>query len=130
VKRVILDTCTFVWLVAEPSKLGRKAKAVLGDADTTLVLSDATVWEICLKWSAQKIKLPEPPSLWIEAQAEQWRMQRLPIDAAVLYRTVELPLLHQDPFDRLLIAQAVTYKLAIVTPDKEIAKYPVATVWG
>lgn len=93
------------------------------------MLSDTSVWEICLKWQAGKLRLPTTPRMWIEDQARLWKLERLRIAPEALYRTSELPDLHRDPFDRLLVAQAISEGLSIATPDPAIRAYPVATIW-
>lgn len=125
---LLLDTCTFIWLASDPGSLSDVASAAL-DAEPALALSDASIWEICLKWQAKKIQLPSPPRTWVAAQLRAWHLERLSIEPEHLYRTVELPELHRDPFDRLLIAQALASGATIVTPDAEIKRYPVAVVW-
>jgi PIN domain nuclease of toxin-antitoxin system len=125
---LLLDTCTFVWLASEPARLSESASAAL-DAESSLALSDASAWEICLKWQAGKIVLPSPPRVWISEQMRTWQLERVPIEPDHLYRTVELPELHRDPFDRLLVAQALALGVRIVTPDSEIRRYPVAVTW-
>lgn len=125
---LLLDTCTFIWLATEPGKLSAAAAAALG-ASPDISLSDVSVWEICLKWQAGKIGLPSPPRTWVEEQTRTWILGRLSIEPEHLYRAVELAALHRDPFDRLLVAQALATSATLVTPDPAIAQYPVAVVW-
>ena len=127
--RLLLDTCAFLWLAAAPGNLGGGAASVIDSSDSELFLSDVSVWEICLKWQAGKILLPAPPRLWVEEQRQTWRLASIPIERTHLYRVVELPHHHRDPFDRLLVAQAIERGLTIATPDAEVAKYPVAVIW-
>lgn len=127
--KILLDTCSFLWLAAAPENLGPEASAAIDRDDTQLFLSDGSVWEICLKWQAGKISLPEPPRAWVEAQRLTWRITTLPIERTHLYRVTELPTHHRDPFDRLLVAQAIEAGLSIATPDPWIARYPVAVMW-
>ncbi len=125
---LLLDTCTFIWLASDPARLSEPARAAL-DAEPNLLLSDSSVWEICLKWQAKKIVLPAPPRVWVSEQVRAWYLERVPIEPESLYRTVELPELHRDPFDRLIVAQALALNARIVTPDTEIRRYPVAVLW-
>ncbi|MGA1194784.1 MAG: type II toxin-antitoxin system VapC family toxin [Kiritimatiellia bacterium] len=125
---LLLDTCTFIWLCAEPKKLSAKAKSHLRDA-VELGISDVSVMEISLKWQAGKIRLPQPPSYWIEEQSEMHQLRRWPLTRDVICRASELAAFHKDPFDRLLVAQAQTFKLTIVTPDQYIKAYPVSYIW-
>jgi PIN domain nuclease of toxin-antitoxin system len=127
--RLLLDTCTFIWLTSESERIDAAARAALDLPDADLVLSEASVWEISLKWQAGKLSLPTPPRLWIETQAEAWQLRRLPVGREHVYQTTELPDVHRDPFDRLLVAQAIEGGLTIVTPDPLIRRYPVAVLW-
>ncbi len=127
--KMLLDTCTLIWLVSDPNRLSHKAIAALNDQEKRIYLSDVSVWEICLKWQAEKIKLPSPSRLWIEEQCMHWGIIGIPIVRSHVYRMSELPEHHRDPFDRLIVAQSIEEKLTIVTPDKYIHAYPVATLW-
>lgn len=80
-------------------------------------------------YTAKKIRLPDPPRIWIETQADIWRIEHVAIDRAIIYRSSELATVHGDPFDRLIIATAIEHGMRIVTPDPEIAKYPVSVIW-
>jgi len=125
----ILDTCTFIWLCAEPTRLSEPVREVIEAADTQLVLGDISVLEIALKWQAGKITLPEPPRVWVERQTGIWSIQALPISREHMYRTSELPEHHRDPFDRLLVAAALAEGATILTPDPAIHRYPVSWRW-
>jgi PIN domain nuclease of toxin-antitoxin system len=127
--RYLLDTCTFLWLTSEPARLSAKAVSLLDDSTLDFVVSDVSLWEICLKWQSGKLNLPDPPRTWCESQLNTWSFPTLAINRSSLYRATELPDHHRDPFDRLLIAQCLEESLAILTPDLYIAKYPVSTVW-
>jgi PIN domain nuclease of toxin-antitoxin system len=127
--KLLLDTCTLVWLTAEPELLSGEAAAALDDESNSLYLSDASVWELCLKWQVGKISLPRPPRNWTEEQSRRWSLAGVPISRIHLFRVTELPEHHRDPFDRLLVAQAIQESLTIVTPDAWIRRYPVATLW-
>ena len=115
--------------MAEPRALSRKAARAIDSRTAPLFISDASLWEICLKWKAGKLQLPLPPRRWIAEQVDQWQLTTLPLTTEHFYATTELVDLHKDPFDRLIIAQAISRALTIVTPDAAIASYPVATVW-
>jgi PIN domain nuclease of toxin-antitoxin system len=127
--KLLLDTCTLIWLAAEPSRLSARAANVLEAADSVLHLSDVSVLEICMKWQANKLVLPAPPRLWVEEQRRIWDVAPAALTTEHMYRATELPLHHRDPFDRLLVAQAITAGLTVVTPDAAITAYPVATIW-
>ncbi len=125
---VLLDTCTLIWLAAAPDRLSVAAREAI-DECRRLVASDVSVMEIGLKWQAGKLELPAPPRAWVEQQAKAWALARLAISRLHLYRSFELAAFHRDPFDRLLVAQAIEEGLTLATPDAQIAAYPVATVW-
>ena len=127
--KFLLDTCTFVWLVAEPKRISGRVAEALDARDASMTLSDVTVWEIGLKWRAGKIKLPQPPRNWIAEQARVWNLSSLAIKRRHLFRETELPGYHRDPFDRLLVAQALEEEMIIATPDPAIRQYPVPVVW-
>jgi PIN domain nuclease of toxin-antitoxin system len=126
---LLLDTCAIIWLSADPKRLSKKAREALDADDAKLYTSDASTWEVCLKWLARKIVLPDPPRRWLTEQAAIWQTERLPLELDHFYRTCELPPLHRDPFDRLLVAQAIARGLSIVTPDAAIRAYPVSVLW-
>lgn len=127
--KLLLDTCALVWLAGDPARLGPSITSIMNADDTDLLLSDCSVWEICLKWQAGKLTLPTPPRIWLEEQRRLRQLQPLSIETTHLYRGSELPDHHKDPFDRLLIAQAIEGGLTIGTCDANIKKYPVATIW-
>ena len=125
----LLDTCTFIWLCAEPGRLSGTARSLLEKPDSPLLLSDVSVLEIVLKWSAGKIALPDPPRRWIEEQAAIWALKHCPLDREDIYRAGELPKHHRDPFDRLLVGVALRLNATILTPDQAIHQYPVSCRW-
>ena len=127
--KLLLDTCTFIWLSAEPRKLSAKAKRLLRGDDVKMMLSDLSVLEICFKQSSGKLQLPMAAADWIEEQSELWELEKLPISRSVIYRASELAMIHRDPFDRLLVATALEYRATILSPDKAVAAYPVTCVW-
>ncbi len=126
---MLLDTCTFLWIASRPENISNDATKAIDGANQPLHLSDVSVWEISLKWSTGKIRLPQTPRLWIEEQTVIWNLTRLPIQRNHIYRATELPKHHKDPFDRLLVAQAIEHNLIVLTPDEHIHRYPVSVLW-
>lgn len=124
----ILDTCTLIWLTSDPAQLSPLAQQAINET-SDLYVSEVSIWEICLKWQAQKLRLPTPPRRWINEQLGHWALGRLSIEAEDLFRSSELPDLHKDPFDRLLVAQAMVRDAQLITPDPAIHRYPVAVLW-
>lgn len=127
--RLLLDTCTFIWLAQEPDQLSVAAQTAIDEAGNDLLFSHASVWEIYLKHQAGKLKLPGKPDLWLKQQMAEWVASELPIDLASLDETNRLKSIHRDPFDRLLIAQARIHDVPIVTPDPWVTRYPVKCIW-
>lgn len=125
----LLDTCSLIWLCAEPEQLSDVAKDIINTPANKLFISDVSALELTLKWQVGKIELPDPPRLWIENQIETWFLSTLPISREDVYRAGELPDHHRDPFDRLLIATALNSKATILTPDKAIHQYPISYRW-
>jgi PIN domain nuclease of toxin-antitoxin system len=92
-------------------------------------LSSVSVWEIVSKHKAGRLPLPEPPDRLIPAERKLRGVAALPFDEVAALQVLRLPALHRDPFDRMLVSQAISQGLAIVTPDPLIAQYPVRIVW-
>ena len=126
---LLVDTCAFLWLASDHALLSAPARRALADGGNEYWLSEVSILEITLKWTAQKLGLPRPPRRWVEEELERWQIARLPLRVGDIYRMSELPRYHQDPFDRLLVAQALEHGLTVLTPDAAIARYPVDTLW-
>jgi PIN domain nuclease of toxin-antitoxin system len=126
---LLLDTCTFIWLAARAEQLSAPARAALDDSGNELWISDVSVLEITLKWAAGKLQLPRPPRIWVEAEIAHWRLRRLPLRVGDIHGMGELPAIHPDPFDRLLAAQARERQMMVVTPDENLRRYPIKTLW-
>ena len=127
--RILLDTFPFVWLTSEPFRLSREATNLLSDKTTELFFSDASTLEICLKYGDGSLTMPQTPRLWIEKQRKLWKINMVSLRREIYYRVSELPHHHDDAVDRLLVATALTEDLCILSPDEEISKYPVTTIW-
>ena len=126
--KLLLDTCTFLWW-AGGSSLSSAAAAVVQDPSHEVFLSAASVWEIVVKYRAGKLSLPEPPEQLVPTERRLRGVTELPFDETSALQGLRLPPLHRDPFDRMLIAQAIALGLAIVTPDPLITQYPVRVIW-
>jgi len=126
---LLLDTCVFIWLTQEPEKLGAAARTAINDSANSLFFSHASAWEMHLKHHAGKLILPDPPKQWIPQQLAEWKISVLAIHLAAIQRTSDLPDIHRDPFDRLLVAQALEEGLTIVSPDSFFRGYGVPVVW-
>lgn len=125
----LLDTCTFIWLCSDPKSLSKPAAEQIEADDNELFLSLASALEICLKVQTGKIQLPDKPLPWISGRVAYWKIHTLDIGLDVICQSAELPDFHKDPFDRLLVSQAMIRQLTILTPDPLIKKYAVKTLW-
>tara|TARA_Y100000588_G_C14006239_1_gene817895 strand:- start:513 stop:899 length:387 start_codon:yes stop_codon:yes gene_type:complete len=127
--RVLLDTFPFVWLTSEPFRLSREATDLLSDKTTELFFSDASTLELCLMYGNGTVTMPQTPRRWIEKQRKIWRINMIPLRREAVFRVSELPDHHDDAVDRLLVATALTEDLCILSPDDQIQKYPITTIW-
>ena len=127
--KYLLDTSVFLWALARPSKLNRQARDLLSNEREGLFLSAASSWEISLKFRLGKLELPEPPAKYVPKWMLNWGISGLDISHLHALAVGELPLHHQDPFDRILIVQAVTEEMVLLTADRMFQKYSVKTVW-
>jgi PIN domain nuclease of toxin-antitoxin system len=126
---ILLDTCSFLWLLAESRRLSKYASEIFENAEREIFLSVVTCWEISVKFAAGRLELPEPPGKLLPKVRERLGLQGLPLDEESALYVARLPRLHSDPFDRMLICQSIVHGMAILTPDEAIAQYPVRTLW-
>lgn len=125
----LLDTCTAIWLFEGSTKIPAKIKDTLRDLRNELYLSDVSILEIVIKHQLGKLPLSQPPSRILLPLAQKHFIDILPLESAAIFGLEALPALHRDPFDRLLIAQALHHGLVLVTPDPLIHQYPVDVAW-
>jgi PIN domain nuclease of toxin-antitoxin system len=126
---LLLDTCVLIWLTQEPKKLSAACRIAIDDPANLLVFSDVSAWEIHLKHRAGKLFLPEPPRMWIPQQLAIWGIAGLRIRLNSIHRTSDLPEIHRDPFDRMIIAQALEDSYNVVSPDEVFKAYGVPVIW-
>ena len=127
--RYLLDTGVWIWSIAAVDQLNPKARDLLAEGAEELYFSAASTWEICIKVAIGKLRLPESPSVFVPARLTAHRIQNLSITNAHALGVYSLPRHHDDPFDRMLIAQARAEELAILTADKAFRKYDVEGFW-
>lgn len=125
--RVLLDTHIFLWLNTEPERLGERL-SLIEDQRSELLFSAASSWEIAIKHSLGRLPLPEPPDRYVPARMRAVGVMGLAIEHTHALAVAGLPSLHRDPFDRLLVAQAVLLDVPILTADPILAEYHVRTL--
>jgi PIN domain nuclease of toxin-antitoxin system len=126
---LLLDTCVFLWLTQDPEELSPAARLAIDDTSNILWLSHASVWEVHLKHLAKKLSLPDKPRFWFSRQFAIWGVRDRPIDLDSVHLTSEFSPIHKDPFDRLIIAQAITFGLTLVSPDQYFKDYGAKVIW-
>ena len=127
--RLLLDTCTFLWIVGGSKELSSRAREAFADPANEAFLSAASAWEVAVKHRLGKLPLPAPPEEFVPAQRAAHGIETLPVDEESALHVSKLPDLHRDPFDRMLVAQAIVGGLVLLTPDDDIRKYPARTLW-
>lgn len=127
--KLLLDTCTFLWLIGDSPELSVPARHLFSDPNNEIFLSAASSWEIIVKNKLGKLPLPQPPQEFIPLWRSRHGIEPLPLDEAAVLQLARLPDYHRDPFDRILICQAIANSLVILTPDPLISQYPVRVEW-
>jgi len=126
--RYLLDTHTFLWWIDGSDQLSAKAIALLEDAENDICFSAASAWEIAIKAAQRRLGFTKDRSTVQRAVAE-YGFTKLSISHDHALEVFNLPPIHKDPFDRLLIAQAIVEAAPLITSDQAIARYPLTTIW-
>lgn len=127
--RLLLDTHVFLWLHTDRSRLPPTLLRALGDPGHSLHLSVASGWEIGIKHALGRLPMPEPPADWLASRLPASGTTALAITLPHVLTAAALPRLHDDPFDRLLVAQAQVEELTLVTGDAQLSAYDVPIRW-
>jgi PIN domain nuclease of toxin-antitoxin system len=122
----LLDTSTLLWLMGSSERLSARARKAI--IEGPLLLSVVNYWEIVIKSRKGALEIPDPVSWWARANTEIGG-EVLSIRTTHVSALASLPMLHRDPFDRMLVAQAVAEGFALVTGDASIERYGVKVVW-
>ena len=125
----LLDTHTFLWWNMDSPMLSAAAREFIGDGNNELFFSAASAWEIAIKYSRGRLVLPALPDSYIPDRMASQHIQPLAVLISHALHVHRLPEIHQDPFDRLLIAQSQLEDLPILTADSTIAKYEINVIW-
>ncbi len=126
--RLLLDTHIFLWFVSGDKKLATALREAIRNPQNQVFLSVVSLWELIIKYQLGHLPLPQPPELYVPTQRRRLRIGSLPVDEGSVFQVAMLPPLHRDPFDRLLIAQAIEHDLKLVTVDTAIRAYPTAPI--
>jgi PIN domain nuclease of toxin-antitoxin system len=124
---LLLDTHVFLWLQTEPERLGEHLHLV-EDRRNDLLVSAASSWEIAIKYQLGKLPLPEPPERYVPHRVRAIGAHAIAVEHSHALAVANLPALHRDPFDRLLVAQALSLELTLLTADPAVADYPAPTI--
>jgi len=127
--KILLDTHTFVWWNLTPDKLSLNGLNLIDNQENILYLSIASIWEMQIKISINKLHFDNPLPEIITYQRNINNVQILPIELEHIWQLKNLPLHHRDPFDRMLIAQAMTEKIPILSIDSIFQNYSVNVIW-
>ncbi len=128
--RFLLDTHAFLWFLFDDPRLSQRAADLLGNPDVDKALSIVSVWEIVIKVQIGKLNLGMQVEAFLNVHVRGVELELVEIELPHLVAYSRLPLRHRDPFDRLLVAQAQTLDIPIVTADAAFSRYSVETVWS
>ncbi|MBI5499590.1 MAG: type II toxin-antitoxin system VapC family toxin [Deltaproteobacteria bacterium] len=128
-KAVLLDTHAFLWFVFDDPRLSARAASVIEDAGIEKCISVAGLWEIVIKHQLGRLGLGMDVTAFLEEHVARRRLEIVPIELEHLVAYGGLPLLHRDPFDRILVAQARALDLPVVSSDPAFAAYGIPVIW-
>ena len=126
--KILVDTHIFLWAITDDSRLTKSQRQVYSDERNDLFLSVASVWEIVIKVAVGKLPLPQPSVAYVERQMKKNQIKLLPVRLPHLSALESVPLLHRDPFDRILVAQANVEGMPILSADPLISQYGVTVL--
>ncbi len=127
--KLLLDTHTFLWLVEGSTNLSGTAQTSLADPANDLFLSAASIWELAIKTCNKKLVLADPLDQYVSKWTAAYQLTPLPIDTVHALAVVGLPDHHRDPFDRILLAQALVEGMTLVSADAKLLSYPAPILW-
>ena len=126
--KILLDTHIFLWFINADSQLPTNIRDAIRDLDNEVYLSAVSVWEAIVKYQLGKLPLPESPETYLPKQRTLHQIDSLALDESSVIQLPKLPPLHRDPFDRMLICQALQNGLTIATVDSAVRAYPVSVL--
>ncbi|MDJ1176554.1 type II toxin-antitoxin system VapC family toxin [Roseofilum capinflatum] len=126
--RVLLDTHIFLWFISGDRRLSIQHLEIIRNLDNQIYLSVVSIWEAIVKYQLGKLPFPENPAIYLPKQRDRHQIINLDLDQASVVQLVNLPPLHRDPFDRMLICQALHHNLTLLTIDATLYPYPINTI--
>ena len=126
--KLLLDTHIFLWFINGDQRLSNDLRDSIRNPDNEVYLSVVSVWEAIIKYQIGKLPLPEAPEIYLPKQRDRHLIASLNLDESSVAQLAKLPLLHKDPFDRILICQALQHDLTIATVDTAIRAYSVSVI--
>lgn len=126
--RLLLDTHIFLWYISNNTKLMADVRDVIRNPNTTVYVSVVSIWEATVKYQLGKLPLPQPPEQYLPVQRVRHAFTSLALDEESVVLLSQLPALHRDPFDRMLICQALHHNLTLATVDTAIRAYPISVI--
>jgi PIN domain nuclease of toxin-antitoxin system len=126
---LLLDTCTFLWIAQGSDELSPTARELFADPANDVYLSVVSAWEIAVKHALGRLPLPQVPERYVPQLRARHSIESLALEEAAVMQIAKLPGHHRDPFDRMLVCQALTHGFTLLTPDPLISRYPVRTAW-
>jgi PIN domain nuclease of toxin-antitoxin system len=126
--KILLDTHIFLWAINESERLSAQAAEAIRNPANEALVSIASAWEIAIKVSIGKFAMPSPLAPYLQGQLARHNLRVLPIEFSHLQVLEKLPLHHRDPFDRLLVAQAIDEDATLITVDAQLRRYKLKTI--
>lgn len=126
--KILLDTHVFLWFISGDIRLSTDIRDVIRDSNNQVYLSTISIWEVIIKYQLGKLPLPESPETYLPKQRDRHQIFSLALDENSVVQLSKLPPLHRDPFDRMLICQALQNSLTIATVDAAVRAYPVSVL--
>jgi len=123
--KLLLDTHIFLWYITGDKRLSNDKRDSIRDSNNEVYLSVVSIWEAIIKYQLGKLPLPQPPEIYLPAQRQQHQIMSLTLDEGSVAHLAQLPAIHRDPSDRMLICQATVQSLSLMTDDAIIPQYPV-----
>jgi PIN domain nuclease of toxin-antitoxin system len=127
--KILLDSHAFLWFVLGDKRLSLPARLAIEDLNNQRLISIASLWEIAIKFSKGRMQFTEPFELLIPRELQQNRIEILGVELSHVERLVQMPFHHNDPFDRIIIAQSLVEHIPIVSTDIEFSQYSVQIIW-